>query len=181
MLFLMRPCLILKRCKLHLVEHSKFYFPPPLLLLILSPPQNCFQHCTSPIPVVGPVSEMDDVISTHTHALDCVSVPSTPLQSLLLMLLLIWLFLIQSLLLYNNAISWVADSRVSRRPANDAGNTHPMTTRAKYGIVFFFFFFDTQRAKHGIVKFRNIIYAVRQPSSATPLSMMHGNHYGGWV
>ncbi|RVW47764.1 putative mitochondrial protein [Vitis vinifera] len=85
------------------VSPSTSHFSPSTSPPILSP--TLLPTLTSPISSARPISEMDNVASTHTHAPN--STDTTP----------------------NTCIS------VTRRAAKDADNSYPMITRAKSGIV----------------------------------------------
>ncbi|RVW54053.1 Retrovirus-related Pol polyprotein from transposon RE1 [Vitis vinifera] len=107
--------------------------PPPILSPTMLPAP------TSPISSARPISEMDNIVSTHPHApnsantnLALAQVVSNPIATPV-----------------QHIVSSIADASVTRTIAKDADNTHPMITRGKSGIV----------------KPKFFIVAVREPSS----------------
>lgn len=104
---------------------------------------------TSPISSTRPISEMDNVVSTHPHAPN--SADTTPAPAQVLSFVVSPQQVVSNLVAspVQHVVSSVADASVTRRIAKDADNTHPMITRAKSGIV----------------KPKIFIAAVREPSS----------------
>eukprot|EP00261_Vitis_vinifera_P039164 XP_019080407.1 PREDICTED: uncharacterized protein LOC109123862 [Vitis vinifera] len=96
---------------------------------------------TSPISSARPISEMDNIVSTHPHAPNSADTTLTPAQ------------VVSNPVAtpVQHVVSSIADASVTRTIAKDADNTHPMITRAKSGIV----------------KPKIFIAAIREPSSVS--------------
>ena len=90
---------------------------------------------TSPTSLARPISEIDNVVSTHPHAPNSINTTLAPVQ--------VPSFIVSPQQVVSNPIvtpvqpivSSIADASVTKRIAKDADNTHPMITRAKSGIV----------------------------------------------
>ncbi|RVW84060.1 Retrovirus-related Pol polyprotein from transposon RE1 [Vitis vinifera] len=90
---------------------------------------------TSPTSLARPISEIDNVVSTHPHAPNSIDTTLAPVQ--------VPSFIVSPQQVVSNPIvtpvqpivSSIADASVTKRIAKDAENTHPMITRAKSGIV----------------------------------------------
>ncbi|KAL6350364.1 hypothetical protein AAG906_004314 [Vitis piasezkii] len=90
------------------VSPSTSHFSPSTSPPMLSP--TLLPTLTSPISSARPISEMDNVASTNTHAPNIVT-------------------------LVQHVVSFIANAGVTKRAAKDADNSYPMITRAKSGIV----------------------------------------------
>ncbi|KAL6350242.1 hypothetical protein AAG906_004187 [Vitis piasezkii] len=78
---------------------------------------------TSPTSLARPISEIDNVVSTHPHAPNSIDTTLAPVQ--------VPSFIVSPQQVVSNPIV----TPVTKRIAKDADNTHPMITRAKSGIV----------------------------------------------
>ncbi|RVW43373.1 Retrovirus-related Pol polyprotein from transposon RE1 [Vitis vinifera] len=121
------------------VSPSTSHLSPSASPPILSP--TMLPAPTSPISSARPISEMDNIVSTHPHAPNSADTTLTPAQ------------VVSNPVAtpVQHVISSIADASVTRTIAKDADNTHPMITRAKSGIV----------------KPKIFIAAVREPSSVS--------------
>ncbi|RVW50500.1 Retrovirus-related Pol polyprotein from transposon TNT 1-94 [Vitis vinifera] len=121
------------------VSPSTSHLSPSASPPVLSP--TMLPAPTSPISSARPISEMDNIVSTHPHAPNSVDTTLTPAQ------------VVSNPVAtpVQHVVSSIADASVTRTIAKDADNTHPMITRAKSGIV----------------KPKIFIAAVREPSSVS--------------
>ncbi|RVX06732.1 Retrovirus-related Pol polyprotein from transposon TNT 1-94 [Vitis vinifera] len=117
------------------LKHKGYKSSPPVLSPTMLPTP------TSPISSARPISEMDNIVSTHPHAPNSADTTLTPAQ------------VVSNPVAtpVQHVVSSIADASVTRTIAKDADNTHPMITRAKSGIV----------------KPKIFIAAIREPSSVS--------------